>query len=92
MMIGALLQWSMVSSESESGGIAASSLEKSSCVAIWNTIARGAFGGAQQPSENVHDHFLILWEAWWQDGQAKQQLVCLSDMISHGQAPIDVGV
>ena len=63
-MIGALLQWSMVLSESESGGIAASSLEKSSCIAIWNTIGQGAFGGAQQHPENIHDHFSILLEAW----------------------------
>ena len=52
-MIGALLQWSMVLSESESGGIAASSLEKSSCVAIWNTIGRGGvWGGSATPREH----------------------------------------
>ena len=51
-MIGALLRWSMVSSESESGGIAASSLEKSSCVAIWNTIGQGGvWGGSATPRE-----------------------------------------
>ena len=47
-MIGALLRWS----ESESGGIAASSLEKSSCVEIWNTVGRGGvWEGSETPWE-----------------------------------------
>jgi len=52
MMIGGRLWLSTESSSSESGGIAASSQEKSSCVAIWNISGCwGVLRGSATPQE-----------------------------------------